>query len=251
MLKITLIGSGNLGSHLFQHWKANSQVKLNQWLRRSRTERTIDGVSCIGSPSEIEPADAYVMAVPDREIESLSTQLPPTGMAVHCSGSMSLDILRNKGTKGVLYPLQSFSSERQLNFNSIPFFLETLTAREQTVLQALVDSLSTHQYWLNSAQRLQLHLAAVFANNFTNHCYEVAGRICEANKIPFDVLLPLIHETASKVAVMKPIKAQTGPAIRNDQLVLEKHQSILKNKTDKQLYQFISQAIQNSENEQL
>jgi len=249
VLTIALIGSGNLGTQLFSLWKKHPSVQISQWVNRSTNQSIIAGVNCIPCISNLKPADAYILAVPDRSIPSVSAQLPPSGLAIHCSGSIPLTDLENNGSQAVLYPLQSFSKSQNINLSEIPLFLEVAEGVKPTVLQQIADSWSYKQYWIDSSQRQQLHLAAVFANNFTNQLYYMASQICQRNALPFEALLPLIQETAQKIQYLTPIQAQTGPAKRNDQEVLEKQQSLLADANEKKIYQLLSQAILNQEDE--
>ena len=244
MRKIALIGSGNLGHHLFSHWITHPKICITQWVNRKASAPTIEGVPCLTSINDIQPTDAYVLAVPDRKIASLSAQLPATGMAIHCSGSIPIDHLKNKGEKAVLYPLQTFSKDRSVTFNTLPLFLETQSIAQHKTLQQLADTLSDKQHWMTSTQRLRLHLAAVFANNFTNHLYHIAGKVCQENELPFDVLYPLIQETAAKALELSPKKAQTGPALRNDNEVIGKHLELLEDAELKKIYTTLTQSIQ-------
>ena len=154
MLKVALIGAGNLGSHLFKTWCHHSDVQLTQWLNRTSTQSNREGVSIIQSLSQLREADVYHLAIPDREITSVSMKLPADGMAVHSSGTVSMGDLKNKGDKGILYPLQTLTKSEEIDFQSIPFFLET--NKETSHLKALADSLSPKQHWMSSEQRLQL-----------------------------------------------------------------------------------------------
>mgnify|MGYP001024481341 FL=1 len=251
MLKIALIGAGNLGSHLFEAWTASSEVQLTQWLNRSYAHPNCKGVAVIQELYSLTPTDAYVLALPDREIATVSAQLPTTGIALHTSGSMPLDVLKNQGGKGVFYPLQSFSKKQSVAFDRIPFFLESENKAHHSLLEQLAKSLSPNFFWMDSKQRLQLHIAAVFVNNFTNHLYQIGADLCEKNNIPFSVLFPLIETTAAKVQQLSPNEAQTGPARRKDIAILEKHLQHLDNPQQKELYQQLTLAIQQQYNDKL
>ncbi|MGB2516002.1 MAG: Rossmann-like and DUF2520 domain-containing protein [Flavobacteriaceae bacterium] len=251
MLKIALIGAGNLGLHLFEAWCESSEVQLTQWLNRSYSKPNCKGVAVIQEPSALACADAYVLALPDREIASVSSQLPTTGMALHTSGSMPLEELKNQGEKGILYPLQSFSKKQSVAFDRIPIFLESQNKTQQTFLEQLAKSLSSNFFWMDSKQRLQLHIAAVFVNNFTNHLYQIGADLCQKNNIPFSVLLPLIQTTAAKMQKLSPKEAQTGPARRKEAAIIEKHLEFLDNPQQKELYQKLTMAIQQQYNDEL
>jgi len=132
-----------------------------------------------------------------------------------------------------------------VNFQNIPLCLETNNENDWNELKALASQMSEKVYKISSEQRRSLHVAAVFVSNFTNHMYTIGNEICEENKVPFEVLHPLIEETAAKIKTLPPLKAQTGPAIRHDEVTLKTHQDFLKNETYKNIYKTITESIQN------
>ena len=136
-------------------------------------------------------------------------------MVVHTSGSVPIDTISAK-RKGVLYPLQSFTKEKEIDFSTVPLCIEASNKDDLVVLKKLANTISKSVFEVSSIQRAQIHLAAVFANNFSNHMYTIANELCEKEGLPFDLLKPLIMESTAKLQVLKPDKAQTGPAIRND-----------------------------------
>ena len=150
--------------------------------------------------------------------------------------------IRKNLRKGVLYPVQSLSKERPLNLRSVPFALETEYLEDYELLKELASSISDHIFQVNSDQREKLHVSAVFANNFSNYMYLTAKDTCDQNQLPFEILKPIIIETAQKIMTMDPFIAQTGPAKRNDKKVIEKHLSSLKNEK-KEIYSVLSEAI--------
>jgi len=243
MQKVALIGAGNLGSHLFDAWHKHPAISITQWLNRSESKTALGDTQIISDITDLRSNSIYVLCLPDSEIETVSAQLPRTGMAIHTSGSIPLSALQNKGPKAVLYPLQSFSKEKAVTFESIPFFLEVEKQASKKKVQTLVHTLSLNYYWMDSQQRLRLHMAAVFVNNFSNHLYQIGADICRKNDIPFEVLLPLIQETTSKLHTLSPEQAQTGPARRQDQNVIEKHLEQLQDPKKKEIYTLLTQAI--------
>jgi predicted short-subunit dehydrogenase-like oxidoreductase (DUF2520 family) len=144
---------------------------------------------------------------------------------------------------GVLYPMQTFSMDREVDFREIPLFIEASDAASLQQIRALADSISQHVYELSTADRKYLHLAAVFACNFANHCYTLAADVLQKKGLPFDVMLPLVDETARKVHELHPKDAQTGPAARGDQNVMQAQASLLDGKA-KEIYELLSQSIQ-------
>lgn len=145
---------------------------------------------------------------------------------------------------GVLYPMQTFSKQRDVDFSALPFFIEASSPAELNLLRAVASALSSKVYEATSDQRRHLHLAAVFACNFVNHMYALSAQILEKHGIPFDVMLPLTDETARKIHELSPMQAQTGPAVRYDINVIDKHMEMLaEEKTLHELYKSISESI--------
>ena len=146
---------------------------------------------------------------------------------------------------GVLYPMQTFSKAREVDFTSVSFFVEANHQADKEALKELAGALSPKVYEATSAQRTYLHMAAVFACNFANHMYTLSARLLEKNGLPFDAMLPLIDETARKVHGLHPHEAQTGPAIRGDENVMGKHLAMLADDPEvKEIYRIISNSIQ-------
>ena len=144
---------------------------------------------------------------------------------------------------GVFYPLQTFSKQRIVDFSRIPIFIEACDGENLSILENLGLSISSDVRVLSSEKRRNIHLAAVFACNFTNHIYALAANILEDADIPFDVLLPLIDETVSKVHHIPPREAQTGPAVRYDENVINKHLNMLSDPMMNEIYRLLSQSI--------
>lgn len=179
--------------------------------------------------SEIQTnADLYIVAVSDAMLLSVIEQMPNVkGTVVHTAGSMSIDLLIKFNRYGVFYPFQTFSKERAIDFGQVPILLEANNQEVYTEMQYFAKQISSIVMSCDSAQRQQIHLAAVFACNFTNHMYAIAHEILKKNDISFDVLKPLIMETALKTETLNPLKAQTGPALRGDENVINKHLEML------------------------
>jgi len=154
--------------------------------------------------------------------------------------------LNKKHKRGVLYPLQSFSKDAEIDFANVPICIETIDKESYPLLKEVASSLGGPTKRVNSNQRRVLHLAAVFVNNFTNQLFRIGHEITESEGAEFDLLKPLILETAKKVQDMSPYMAQTGPAKRNDQKTINKHLKILKNKHHKNLYELLTASIQHT-----
>lgn len=247
MIKVVIIGSGNVAQHLVKAFRNSGKAKLVQAF--ARHPEKLSGIlppdRIAVSYDEIAEADVYIISVSDDAIEAVSAQLPFSGrLVVHTSGSVGIDQLHNKNRRGVFYPLQTFSKNKEVDFNRIPICLESEQEADYKVLEDLALSISPLTYAISSKQRQALHVAAVFVNNFTNHLYALGSDICNENNIPFDILKPLIQETAAKINTLTPIEAQTGPARRNDLKTIQRHLDFITDAGNKELYTLLTQSIQ-------
>ena len=174
-------------------------------------------------------ADLYIISVSDDGLESLVGKLHlGKGLVVHTSGSLAMDILSSLSESiGVFYPLQTFTKERKMDLTTVPFCIEANSPETLEQIKTIAGKLSSDVREVSSAQRRQLHLAAVFACNFTNYMYFIAIEIVQEAGLNFDLLLPLIKETAQKITDLSPAAAQTGPALRDDKQVMEQHVKML------------------------
>lgn len=198
-----------------------------------------------------DDADAYIVSIKDSVMAEIIPELcrgKEKKMFVHTAGSMPMSVFEGMAFHyGVLYPMQTFSKVKTVDFSEIPCFLEANDEYAKEILAELAQSISKRIYYLTSADRKYLHLAAVFACNFVNHCYDISSRILEEHHIPFDVMLPLIDETARKVHELKPSEAQTGPAVRYDVNVIRDQAALLKdNPLLKDIYERMSLDIHRS-----
>ncbi|TMM31386.1 DUF2520 domain-containing protein [Polaribacter aestuariivivens] len=229
MISILIVGNGNVATHLHKAFLKADNVVVNKISSRNLVE--------------IPKADITIIAVSDDAIAEVSSKIK-NSFVVHTSGSFALTDLKNTNNKGVFYMLQTFSKDKKVNFSQIPFCLEAENKNDYKLLETVAKSIGKKIYNINSNQRKALHVAAVFVNNFTNHLYTIGNDICEENKVPFEILQPLIEETALKIKKLSPEKAQTGPAIRNDEQTIEKHLLLL-NKTQQEIYKILTKSIQN------
>lgn len=245
-----VVGSGNVALHLTRAlMKAGVQVLMIY----SRTAaNALDAGRLLGVPatsiwSEI-PTEAsfYFYAVSDNALnELLARDLAPAAVHIHTAGSISMDVFgANKPYHGVLYPLQTFSKNKELDFRQVPLFVEASSSGVLLIISELAASIAGSIYEISSSQRMQLHLAAVYACNFVNHMYTIAGDLVKLSGLPFVILRPLIAETASKIEFISPAEAQTGPAVRRDTSVMNKHMELLNNHPNyKEIYQLLSDSI--------
>lgn len=229
MITVAIIGSGNLATHLIKAFLSSNDVKLIQVVNRTKSNISYlaGDIKITDDIEQLQPADVTIIAISDDAIKDFSKRLNTTSLVVHTSGTISLKALKGDYRKGVFYPLQTMSKDRKVSFKKIPICLETSDEKDLSLLTKLASSISNHTYYLDSDQRKKLHLAAVFANNFVNHMYTQAHEICESNNIPFEILQPLIRETAKKIKTLSPEEAQTGPAARNNSVTIKKQKAQL------------------------
>lgn len=247
MIKIALLGAGNVASHLFNVFSESKTLEVTQWY--NRTFEVIKSfknkTEVIDDINQLKDVDIYIIAVTDGAVASLSQSLPfENKFIVHTSGSVSLHDLDKKNSRGVFYPLQSFSKDANIDFKNVPFCIETEDKSKLQLLKNLADAIGSKHYKITTEQRQTLHLSAVFINNFTNQLYRVAHEISDAKSINFDILKPLISETANKVQGMSPYRAQTGPAKRNDIKTLKKHFKLMQNEEHIEIYELLTKSIQ-------
>jgi len=249
-MDIVLLGSGNVATHLALALKAVGenikQVFSPNLINAKKLADKVDAKSA-SSFSEIDQkADLYVISVKDDAIAEVARNLKGVnGLVVHTSGTTDIKVLSSEVKyAGVFYPLQTFSKSKDVNFKSIPLCLEATDAKQLEILKILASRLSTKVYQLDGEKRKILHLAAVFACNFTNHLYALANQVLIKNDLDFDIIRPLIAETADKVMINLPENVQTGPAIRDDESTINKHLTMLADLPELQeIYQTLSNSI--------
>lgn len=246
MIKIIILGGGNLAFHLTKCLLTNDKFELIQVYNRNlkNIDYLKNKVAITNQISELKNADIYIISVSDTAISELSKMLIFNNkLVIHTSGGIDMKDLHSTSNKGVFYPLQSFSKEKEVDFLNVPICIEASTKKDLDVLEKLAKSISKKVYKINSEQRKNIHVSAVFVNNFVNHLYYIGNEICITNNIPFEILLPIIKETAKKVETLSPFDAQTGPAIRNDSGTIEKHLAIL-NYKQQEIYTLLTKSIQ-------
>lgn len=253
MVSVVILGAGNVATHLFDAFGKTNYVSVKQWFNRSlkALESFKSKVAITNSISELADADVYILAISDDAIAGLSQQLPYEGkLVVHTSGTVGIHDLDRKHRRGVFYPLQTFSKDSKIDFKDVPICIETLEKSDFQMLKALAEAVGSPYYKINTEQRQILHLSAVFVNNFTNQLYRIAHEISDGKSISFDVLKPLILETAKKVQTLSPYMAQTGPAKRNDKKTIKKHLKLLENNDHKAIYELLTQSIKKTHGRQ-
>ena len=250
-MRIVLVGAGGLATNLGLALHEAGHDVLAVFSRTMEHARML--AERIGSqptddicalPNE---ADLFIVSVKDAVLTDVVQQLMQgreEQYFAHTAGSMSLTLFQGMARHyGVFYPMQSFSKERRINFSEVPVFLEASDVQTLTLLKTLSATLTPHVYELSTDERRYLHLAAVFACNFANHCYALSAEILQQHGLPFSVMLPLIDETARKVHHLSPLEAQTGPAVRYDLNVISKQQQLLDDPDMRELYERLSKSI--------
>ena len=249
---IVFIGAGNVATNLAIAFH-NKGKKILQIISRDveHAKLLADNVSANYSIilDEINPnADLYIISINDDAIENIASSLKiKSRLIVHTSGSLDMNVLLNASTNcGVFYPLQTFSKDTIVDFNNIPFCIEANTSENKKELTELAQILSNDVRQINSEERKIIHLAAVFANNFSNYMYLIADELLSIHNLSFDILKPLINQTAFKVNSQIPENTQTGPAKRNDLELIEKHLTLLKETPEYyEIYKVITNCIVN------
>lgn len=248
-MKIVFIGAGNLATRLSLAMQRVGMQIGQVYSHTSKNAKLLaDKLGCPWTTdlSALQAdADMYVFSLKDTVLANVIAQVKPNnGLWIHTAGSMPMDVFEGYAARyGVLYPLQTFSKGREVSFDVIPIFLEANTKKDADYLKKIASALSENVRFMSSEKRRSLHLAAVFACNFTNHIYALSYKLLEQEEIPADVLLPLIDETTAKIHAMPPVAAQTGPAIRYDENVINKHLAMLDDPDMKEIYQLLSRSI--------
>ncbi|MDR0575455.1 MAG: DUF2520 domain-containing protein [Tannerella sp.] len=243
------IGAGNVATHLSLAMK-NAGFSIRQIFSRSKSSAKplAEKLNCryTTDVKEILPdANIYIFSLKDDILQDIIADIPPNdGLWVHTAGSLSMDIFYGYTEHyGVIYPMQTLSKQRRTDFFKVPLFIEGNTKNNEDKIYDIAQTLSGNVTCMTSDKRKYLHLAAVFACNFSNRMYSLAAKILEEQDIDWRLLQPLIDETAHKLYSMSPDNAQTGPSVRYDRNVIERHLSMLKDDDMRKLYLMISENI--------
>lgn len=246
MIRVSIIGSGNVAQHLIKVFSLNTDIELVQiFVRNKKTVlNLISSDKIFSNYKNFIPVDVVIIAVTDGAIDLVYQELPFTSqLIVHTSGTFSLEALKNKNRTGVFYPLQTFSKSKEIDFKTIPICIEAQNENDYKTLECVAHAISNSVHRINAKQRLSLHVAAVYVCNFTNYMYAIGNDICNLNNLSFEILKPLIQETANKIMLLSPAMAQTGPAIRKDTGTLKTHLDFLTNDNQKEIYKLLTKSI--------
>jgi predicted short-subunit dehydrogenase-like oxidoreductase (DUF2520 family) len=237
MSKVAIVGYGNVGFHLAK--QISSKRHEVTIFSRSPLEEYVLPMETL-SP---EAFDFIILSVPDDKIKEVSEQLDVSdAIILHTSGSNPISDLSKHPKHGVMYPLQTFSKTKEVDFNNIPIFVEGSEEGEKDIF-TFVRTFSNDVRLLTSANRSKLHLAAVFACNFSNHMFHLAEKLLSDLEMEFQDIRPLVEETVRKAMELSPSKSQTGPAIRQDEDTIQRHLEMLKDEQMKSLYRMITDSI--------
>lgn len=250
-MTVCILGAGNVAFHL-THAFIDAGHEVLVW---NRSEGSLASMRKLGAKyctTRIEDIpkdlDLYLISVKDDAVtevlDMLRGHLPSNVKVAHTAGSLSVEIVEKRFTNcGVLYPMQTFTKGKELKYSEIPFFIEEKNEMKGR-LKILAESVSDRVYELNSSQRRYLHLASVFACNFSNHCYTLSESVISKIGLPFSVMLPLVDETVAKVKQLNsPVDCQTGPAVREDAMVMEAQKKLLEDQQEKNIYELMSLSI--------
>lgn len=251
--QIVFIGAGNVATHFSYCLQQKGFRILAVYSRTTDSAESLAeklGCKAYTTLGDLPNADIYIFCVKDDVLPEMIRQvgiLHPQALLIHTAGSVPLSVFSShKGGKAIIYPLQTFSKERQVDWKNISILLEADKEETKETIWSLVEGISSQIYEVDSEQRKWIHLAAVFACNFTNHCYAVATSLLKEKGLPFDLLIPLIDETVRKVHEMPPHIAQTGPAVRNDVAVMNAHEGMLEETPlVQEIYKLLSRSIYN------
>lgn len=249
-MTIVSVGAGNLATNLMLALRDAGHRVAQVYSRTEASASSLAallGCSYTTSISALTEADVYIYALKDDVIQIVAQQLGKrfaNSVHLHTAGAGSTELLCQVSENiGVLYPFQTFSKVRIVDFRDVPMLVEGRTDRARKVALDLAESVSEKVYSVTYEDRLRLHLAGVLVNNFTNCLYGLAAEQLSMTSLPFDILLPLIDETAEKVHSMSPRSAQTGPAVRGDESTMQKHLDLIASPDMKELYTLLSSVI--------
>lgn len=244
-MKIAILGSGNVAYHLAKMFKEKN-IPISQIF--GRNEKDLQEISeqfeIPFSTTELADAELYFIAVNDDAVAAISKNIKnQNSLVAHTSGSLPKEILEGNYRKASFYPLQTFSKSKMLQYSEIPFFVEAENEADSQILANLALKISEKVMKSDYEKRKYIHLTAVFACNFVNHLFARAKEISDSQHIPFDYFLPLIKETTLKIEKIEPKLAQTGPAIRNDEKILQLHEALITEEEHLKIYQVMNESI--------
>lgn len=249
-MNIVILGTGNIATHYAKAFQTLGHYITQVYSKTSANASALAEVVSAESIPDLSQishsADLYIIAVSDQAIKTVTDQLPRRlkGIVVHTSGATPLTVLNRFEKSGVIYPPQSLSKDVETDLSTIPFAIEGNTSEVEQTLLAVGQQLSHKSFLCDSQQRMTLHIAAVFVNNFSNVLYQVAFDLLRQQNLDVELVRPIILETANKVQYQEPKEVQTGPAIRNDIQTINSHLKLLsQDESLTQIYQNLTALI--------
>jgi len=255
-IHITIIGSGNVATHLGLALMEAGFIIEEVFSRNAKKAAELAEVIYAQPITELhklgQDSDVYILAISDDAIGLMADNLSflDNKLVVHTSGATPSTALQAHKRRGVFYPLQTFSEDVEVDFEQLPICIDANKKEDRKLLSLIASYLTPLVYKVNDEQRAQLHVAAVFVNNFSNYLYQIGCEITEATDLPFDILLPLIQQTVKKIdSDYQPIDFQTGPAVRGDKATIKRHLKLIKQEFPKysKLYKTMTELIEVAE----
>jgi predicted short-subunit dehydrogenase-like oxidoreductase (DUF2520 family) len=231
VIRIFIIGGGRLAENLVEAFKKTDIVISGIYARSSDQVKKIVQENRIAGFTNLESipndCDVYFIAVSDKSIELVSSQINPNGLVVHCSGVLPIEALKKHLNIGVFWPIQTLSFNKKIDFQNVPICIESNSDNNRKLLVEIASKISNKSVVVCSEDRRKLHVSAVLANNFSNHLYVLAKKYLEENQMSFDLLKPLILQTTENALERDPSLVQTGPASRKDFGTIANHEALL------------------------
>ena len=226
MLRVSILGTGNVAKQLFDSLNSADGVRVEQVA--GRNQQALKKFAKTGAKTstfdQLLAVDIFIIAVSDNAVTEVAGFLKDKSeLVVHTAGSVAISAIAGCTRRGVFYPLQTFSKTSAVNMAKVPICIEASNKEDVKLLQTLGSAISQSVIEVSTEQRKTLHLAAVFCNNFTNHMYHIGEHLCKKEGLPFDLLIPLIEQTTTKIQTTDAFTAQSGPARRHDTETLARH----------------------------
>lgn len=248
-MKISILGAGNVATQLALALRKAGHTIVEVYNRSDDAGQELAkavGALFTSNVRGLQDADVYIVAVKDDAIANLASQLALNGKIVaHTSGTKTSELLKFASESyGVFYPLQTMNKLLKVDFTMVPMLVEGSNAETVDTLQRLANTISKKVHVVDEEQRQWIHVAAVFANNFTNHLYGISERLLLAHGLQFDILKPLITRSIENMQQFSPSQLQTGPAARRDMQVIDKHLQLLSDeKRLQEVYRILTDSI--------
>jgi len=244
-MQTVIIGSGNVAYHLVKAFKQNN-LEIHQIFGRNEGElsKISNEFHIPYSTEKLEDAELYIIAVSDSAVENVSELIKnENALVAHTSGSLPMKIMNGNYRKASFYPLQTFSKNKNLDYSKIPFFIEADNQIDEKSLMELASIISDNVEVSTYEKRKYIHLTAVFACNFVNHLFARAKEISDSQDLDFNYFIPLIDETVEKIHHLDPKSAQTGPAVRGDERILQLHEELISDEEHLKIYRLMNESI--------